>query len=258
MTPLRHWPMPRGFLLASLLALAGLGCTFGVSEKTRDLTATGPESGWTVLTFKATAIGSTLRVTGTDAGVPTANATVAILTAGPGTSGPSGQALESASLSFGEPTPEGAETALPLTLSVSSSVEELPRVVDLTLSVPRARGVSVDVSDTPVSVSGLDGPLSVSTSNAGVTGDVGGGSVTTSNGRVDLGWTAASGLEVRTTNAEVLVGVPADAGVSFELSTTNGAVLLFGQRYAAPYTGLLNGGGQRLRVTTSNGDIVIR
>jgi hypothetical protein len=272
-------PSPRTLAscFASLLALGAGGCTFGVSENTRTLTATGPESGWTVLRLEATPRAPwTIQVTGTAQLAPAASAAVTMVEPASGAFAPGEAVLKGTSLAFGAPVAQGAETALPLTLAIAPSVEELPRVTSLTLDLPAARGFSVDLRGADVSVLGVDGPLSVTTtdsqvkvsgngtdtlttSNGEVSGMLGGGVVTTNDGNVDLVWTGASDLEVTDSNAAVSITLPADAGIDYVLETSSDTITTPNQRpiRAAAVSGSLHGGGRQLHVTTSNGSIVL-
>lgn len=259
------------------LALATSACTFGIRENTRNLTATGPEGGWTVLAFQQTAPRlPAIEVTGTSESVPTASASLTFLDPLEGSLSASDEALAGASLSFGEPVAREAEVALPLTLSMPASAEELPSVRNLHLGVPYALGLAVDVRDTRVNVSGVEGPVSVTTSNAEVgvstfgehltvttsnapvSGVVGGGKVTTSAGEVNLEWTGAGDLDVSNANGAVTITVSPDAGVSFILATTNGTITVFRETYPSPYTGVRNENRKLLFVANTNGDITIR
>lgn len=267
-------------LAALAIMVAGLGaCTFGADVGSLVVSATGPGEGWTVVSF---ASGSTdiqeVHVTGTDAGAVDAQASFEAIVPSVGADAVTARVLAGTTLTFGAPVSDGAATRLPLSLAFGAPAEEPPRVVRLGVALPHDRGVSVDVLDTEVFVTGVAGPVAVATSNAGVSVDViasgqldvsttngdvsasgGGGAVTTSNGDVDVVWTGARALTVRTSNAQVAVLVPADAGITLDFATSNDELVLFGQRtHQGTGTQELNGGGPVLKVVTSNGPIIIR
>jgi hypothetical protein len=276
MTRLHRGSMSRPVLLASSLALAAAACTIGVRENTRTVTATGPDAGWTVLTFQSSAANlPRIHVTSSTESVPTASAALTFLDPAGGTLAASEAALQGSGLSFGEPVvSQGADATLPLTLSMPATAEELPSIRSLDITVPHALGVDIDVQNAPVDVSWLEGPVSVNTTNASVgigkndgnltvattngsvSGAVGGGKVTTNNGDVKLDWAVVAGLDVRTSNATVTVTVPADAGVTAFLQTSDGTITVFGQTYPSPYNGPL--GGKGLIILTTNGNITLK
>jgi hypothetical protein len=219
----------------------------------------------------------TIQVTGTAQLAPVASAAVTMVEPTSGAFAPSEAVLQGTSLSFGAPVAQGDDTVLPLTLAIASSVEELPRLASLTLDLPVARGFGVDVRNAEVSVLGVDGPISVTTSNAQVavsgngtdtiatsnaevSGRLGGGTVTTNDGKVGLEWTGANDLEVTDSNAVVTIKLPADAGIDFVLQTTNDTITVLDQSPVSGgvLSGSLNGGGRQLHVTTSNGAIVLQ
>jgi hypothetical protein len=137
------------------------------------------------------------------------------------------------------------------------------------LDVPRAQALRLQADNGGLHVSDLEGELELHTVNGGLHLDRVGGRVQgeTVNGGIHLeltgsGW-QGEGLELRTTNGGLHVGLPANYNARLEASTVNGGVHsdLESTRPARSRGGRiatdLGRGGQLIRLETTNGGMHI-
>ncbi len=159
---------------------------------------------------------------------------------------------------------------------------------DVDLAVPDTVALDLATTNGSVSVTGMKRGAAVSTSNGGVTAlDTGGaldiatsnGAVTiavhrgdaaveTSNGAVecDLAELAPTGTATfETSNGSVTLWLPEDVSASFDCQTSDGDITVsgfnnirFDTSERTHKTGTIGSGAATVRVSTSNGDIVIR
>jgi DUF4097 and DUF4098 domain-containing protein YvlB len=129
------------------------------------------------------------------------------------------------------------------------------------------------------------GDIEVRTSNGGieVRGFSGSVRATTSNGRIvildverflgaetsngeiiaEFDTIESSGVTLRTSNARVTLGIPADLSIDLDLATSNGRIVVDDPAIGivAPpgtsFSGPIGGGGPTVTVMTSNADIIL-
>jgi DUF4097 and DUF4098 domain-containing protein YvlB len=158
--------------------------------------------------------------------------------------------------------------------------------VNYRIHVPRRAAVDAETVNGGVNLTGTRGKVRVETTNGGidikdVQGDVNAGSTNggisatriagavkagTTNGGIDadlLDFPDGSNLQFETTNGGITVRLPRDARLSVDASTTNGRVDSDFDVEGAPkgkrsLKGDINGGGGRLDLSTTNGNIEIR
>ncbi|MEA2602256.1 MAG: hypothetical protein QOF89_3248 [Acidobacteriota bacterium] len=158
--------------------------------------------------------------------------------------------------------------------------------VNYRIHVPRRAAVDAETVNGGVNLTGTRGKVRVETTNGGidikdVQGDVDAGSTNggisatriagavkagTTNGGIDadlLDVPDGSNLQLETTNGGISVRLPRDARLSVDASTTNGRVDSDFEVEGAPkgkrsLKGDINGGGGRLELSTTNGNIDIR
>jgi len=141
--------------------------------------------------------------------------------------------------------------------------------VSYELHVPRKVNLDLVATNGGLSVENVDGRIELETTNggitlAGVSGDVRG---STSNGGVDVTlagdrWTG-EGLDVSTTNGGIELAIPASYNARLETGTVNGGMeigfpITVQGRINRRLTTQLGSGGPLVRVTTTNGGVVIR
>jgi DUF4097 and DUF4098 domain-containing protein YvlB len=139
--------------------------------------------------------------------------------------------------------------------------------VRYTVSVPSTARVHLSNTNGAVRVSGVTRGVKVGTTNGEITGERLGGrvSASTTNGEIKLELSDVSGdVEVSTTNGPVTLRVPSDARASVSARWTNGGIDIAGlpitaegERNRRRFDGQLNGGGNRIDVSTTNGGITL-
>jgi DUF4097 and DUF4098 domain-containing protein YvlB len=140
-------------------------------------------------------------------------------------------------------------------------------------------------SNGPITVSDANGDIEVRTSNGAIDVRDHAGSVraTTSNARIvildverflgaetsngeiiaEFGTIEISGVTLRTSNARVTLGIPADLSINLDLATSNGRIVVDDPAIGIPapsgtsFSGAVGGGGPTVTVRTSNADIVV-
>jgi DUF4097 and DUF4098 domain-containing protein YvlB len=141
--------------------------------------------------------------------------------------------------------------------------------VSYEIHVPRKINLDLSATNGGISIENVDGRLEFETTNggvslAGVAGDVRG---STSNGGVDVELTgerwSGAGLDVSTTNGGVEVAIPSNYNARLETGTVNGGMdigfpVTIQGRINRRLTTQLGSGGPLVRVTTTNGGVVLR
>jgi hypothetical protein len=153
--------------------------------------------------------------------------------------------------------------------SFSSDRHDNPASVEYTLMVPRnARLSDVHLVNGNLDVEGVNGEVHVSCVNGRLTARKLGGraELATVNGKLEASLERlASGVEVSSVNAAVLLTLPSDAKANLEASTVSGSI---SNDFGIPVSnhhwvghelnGELGGGGPSVRVSNVNGRIEIR
>lgn len=146
--------------------------------------------------------------------------------------------------------------------------------------VPRNTNLKLNAHNGGISIADVDGRLDFETQNGGVNlrdvaGDVRG---RTTNGGVNISLSGSSwkgsGLEVTTTNGGVKISMPENYAANIETGTVNGGFNsnipalnvttenIQGDEYSRPrakkISTAFNGGGAPLRISTTNGGVMIR
>ena len=181
-------------------------------------------------------------------------------------------------------TEEGAKAALGRIEIVERVTEQLVRLETRTtgsgfhmggaevryfVRVPAGVEVNVRTVNGAVALERLAGEVTAATTNGSIKGDDLGGRVTasTTNGGIDiaLARVPAGGVTLETTNGSIELQVPRDAAATISARLANGridasglAVEIDGEASRRRLDGRLNGGGERLRLETTNGSIRIR
>ncbi|MES2179416.1 MAG: DUF4097 family beta strand repeat-containing protein [Gemmatimonadota bacterium] len=140
--------------------------------------------------------------------------------------------------------------------------------VSYVVYVPRRFDVALDASNGSLAVTGVNGRMDLRTENGSVTlTDIGGDvRAHTQNGSLSVQLAGAkwdgSGLDAETQNGSVRMGIPSSYAAQIETGTVNGHVTTdfpvtlqgrIGRTLSLP----LNGGGTRLRATTTNGSVTL-
>jgi DUF4097 and DUF4098 domain-containing protein YvlB len=141
--------------------------------------------------------------------------------------------------------------------------------VSYEIHVPRKIDLDLAATNGGLSVENVDGRIELETTNGGITltgvsGNVRG---STSNGGVDVTlagdrWTG-EGLDVSTTNGGIELAIPANYNARLETGTVNGGMeigfpITVQGRINRRLTTQLGSGGPLVRVTTTNGGVVLR
>lgn len=141
--------------------------------------------------------------------------------------------------------------------------------VSYEVHVPRKIDLDLVATNGGLSVENVDGRIELETTNGGITLTGVSGSVrgTTSNGGVDVTLTGdrwiGDGLDVSTTNGGIELAIPAAYNARLETGTVNGGMeigfpITVQGRINRRLTTQLGSGGPLVRVTTTNGGVVLR
>lgn len=137
--------------------------------------------------------------------------------------------------------------------------------VDYQIRVPAGAAANLQTVNGSIEVTAISGPVEVEATNGEIDLKQLGGpvKVQTTNGQihVDLA-TLAGDVKLGTTNGEVRLQVPASSKADVDLQLTNGAIsvdnLSFeGDKERRRVRGRINGGGSRIEVETTNGQITL-
>lgn len=139
-------------------------------------------------------------------------------------------------------------------------------VFSFTITVPPRTTVALESHNGELRLQGLDADVQVETHNGGIHGDVGGErlTATTHNGEVRLTLRGQPReANVETHNGEVTIDLPQPADLRIDADTHNGQVhcdrpLDGASKARNRLAGRLGAGSGALRVSTHNGDIVLR
>ena len=141
--------------------------------------------------------------------------------------------------------------------------------VSYEIHVPRKIGLDLVATNGGLSIENVDGRVELETTNGGISlrdvaGNVRG---STSNGGVDVELSGdrwqGEGLDVRTTNGGIELAVPSNYNARLETGTVNGGMdigfpVTIQGRLNRRLTTDLGSGGPPVRVTTTNGGVVLR
>ena len=169
-----------------------------------------------------------------------------------------------------------------LTLEYPGTEKEFIRIGDLRIDAPQRLGLNIDLSSADLEVKNMTGNVTVDVSSGDITvgttgridietssGDVNvvtgkGGRIDVSSGdtRVDLTSRNFDELVIESSSGDVLINIADGAGIDFELDASSGTIAInYGGFAVAESEGRIvvsvNGGGKRVRVDTSSGDIQI-
>jgi hypothetical protein len=140
--------------------------------------------------------------------------------------------------------------------------------VRYTIRVPRSVLVDLRETNGSIEASGLTRESHLSTTNGHIEGRTLDGAVhaSTTNGHVELQMASVSqDIEAETTNGQIIVRVPPDAGADVSARVTNGHIGIEGlpslkaddENSRRRFNGRLNGGGRAIRLQTTNGSITL-
>lgn len=141
--------------------------------------------------------------------------------------------------------------------------------VSYEIHVPRKINLDLSATNGGISIENVDGRLEFETTNGGIslTGVAGNVRGSTSNGGVDVELTgdrwSGEGLDVSTTNGGIELAIPANYNARLETGTVNGGMdigfpVTIQGRLNRRLTTQLGSGGPPVRVTTTNGGVVLR
>lgn len=137
------------------------------------------------------------------------------------------------------------------------------------LRVPAGAEVRVVTTNGAVKAESLQGELTAETTNGSITGRHLSGRVTasTTNGGIDVDMdeVGSGGVSLETTNGSVTLTLPRSTAATVAARLANGrinaadlAIETSGEVSRRRLEGTINGGGERVRVETTNGSITIR
>ena len=140
--------------------------------------------------------------------------------------------------------------------------------VEFTVKVPRAAAMRLADTNGRITVTGAQGPVSLSVTNGSVTGRGLGGAVNarSTNGGVsiEVDHVAADGIKLSTTNGGVRLTLPSGASADLRASCANGGITVsnLALQHRAEHTrrrldATLNGGGPAIDLSATNGGITI-
>jgi DUF4097 and DUF4098 domain-containing protein YvlB len=140
--------------------------------------------------------------------------------------------------------------------------------VEYVVRVPKWAHVTLESTNGELLVSGMTGTVRLETTNGEIRATALEGSVRaeTTNGDVtlDLAKLGDDGVTCVTTNGEVDVRLPASAKASLEIQTNNGDIETHGlavtvsEKDRKDLRATIGGGGPKIKVETTNGDITVR
>ncbi len=139
--------------------------------------------------------------------------------------------------------------------------------VHYTVTVPRKIDLELETTNGHIEVHEVAGLIRIDTTNGGIEATRCSGRVnaSTTNGKIRAELTSVDrgGMKLETTNGSVMVNLPATAAATINASTTNGAIrsdfpmTVSGEISKHHLRGTINGGGDEIRVRTTNGSIEI-
>jgi DUF4097 and DUF4098 domain-containing protein YvlB len=133
-------------------------------------------------------------------------------------------------------------------------------------TLPRSATLKLQNTKGRVTIAGVRGPATVSTTNGDISATDLGGPVdaSTVNGDIELAFAVLSGpVSARATNGDLRILVPSGARASLLATATNGDVDVTAldiedvQKSGRRLEATLNGGGPRVQLSTTNGRITI-
>lgn len=141
------------------------------------------------------------------------------------------------------------------------------RGVTYRITVPRSANLDIETINGRVNVSRVSGEMNLESTNGRIEVRDGAGRVnaSTTNGRIyaELRSVAPGGMRFSTTNGGVEVSLPDTVAADLDVSTTNGSIktdfpiTVSGTFGKNRLSGDLNGGGEQIRIRTTNGSVRI-
>lgn len=137
--------------------------------------------------------------------------------------------------------------------------------VDYRVRVPVGAAVNLQTVNGSVEITGSQGAVDVQATNGEIDLKELGGAVKvqTTNGQIHVDLASLAGdVKLGTTNGEVRLQMPASSKADVDLQLTNGAIALDnlsfeGDKERRRVRGRVNGGGSRIEVETTNGQITL-
>jgi len=139
--------------------------------------------------------------------------------------------------------------------------------VTYTIMVPRTANLDVETINGRVVVRGVSGAMDLESTNGRIEVHDGAGRVeaSTTNGRIyaQLRSVSPGGMRFATTNGSVEVELPDSVAADLDVSTTNGSIktdfpiTVSGTFGKNRLSGQMNGGGEQIRIRTTNGSVRI-
>jgi DUF4097 and DUF4098 domain-containing protein YvlB len=139
--------------------------------------------------------------------------------------------------------------------------------VRYTITVPRRTNLDLETVNGRIGVNGIDGVMELETTNGKIEIAKCSGRVNaeTTNGGIlaQLATTSPGKMELETTNGSVKLELPASFRANLDAETTNGSIksdfpiTVQGTIERNSLNGAMNGGGETLRIHTTNGSISI-
>lgn len=138
--------------------------------------------------------------------------------------------------------------------------------VDTLVQVPRALAVTLNDANGTISVTGVQGALTLSSSNGDISAQADHSSqaisAQASDGNVSLSGFSGGG-QIIASNGSVILAVPGDVGAQVDLASANGQIVVpSGSSVTSTdpshETGTVRGGGSLFTIQTSNGSITVQ
>lgn len=146
--------------------------------------------------------------------------------------------------------------------------DEVEGGVSFDIDVPQSLSLTLQTTNGAIDVDGVRGDHVVRTTNGHINVENSGGSVDaeTTNGGIRVALsdvTPGRPLRFITTNGGITLDLPSTLNADVEASTSNGSIhtdlpILTNRAESHSLSGRINGGGQPMRVRTTNGSITIR
>lgn len=260
--------------LASVFFAAALSsCVVNVDEQSVDKSATFNASGMSSLAFDGGNLSRKLVINGGTSDTLTAFARASVW----GSSADAAQRIAEGMKLVWTGTTEGR-----LTVDYPGTEREFVRVDDITVGAPSRLNLNIDLSSTDLDIRDMTGNVTVDVSsgdlNIATTGRVNiesssgdvdvrtgrGGSIDVSSGdiRVDVTDNDFQDLEINSSSGDVVINLLNGMGLDLELETSSGTIAVnYGGFATIDHEGYVsvrvNGGGRKVRVEASSGDIQI-
>jgi hypothetical protein len=255
------------------LALMLSSCVVNVEDQAVDKESVVNASGFTSLTFDGGDLADKLVIRGQSQDTLTASARASVWAS-------SGDDAER--IAQGMDLRWSGTTDARLSIEYPGSEKEFVRIEKLSIDAPQRLDLNIDLSSADLDISnmkgnvnidvssgdiklGTEGRVNIESSSGDVTVSTGkGGDLDVSSGdiRMDVTNKAFENVHVESSSGDVTIKIADGAGIDFELETSSGVIAVnYGGFSTIEHEGRLtvsvNGGGKKVYVSSSSGDIQI-